>query len=374
MESLVGMVSDFWRNKRVLLTGHTGFKGAWLAQWLSLSGADVTGYALDPPTEPNLFAVADVGSSIRSIIGDVRDVDRLNNVMELAKPEIVFHLAAQSLVRRSYTDPAETYSVNVLGTVNVFEAIRRTRGVRAIVNISSDKCYVNQGTDGGYKEGDQLGGFDPYSTSKACSELVTAAYQQSLFAGNETALASARAGNVIGGGDWAEDRLFPDIIRSIESREAVKIRSPLAIRPWQHVLDPLNGYLTLAEKLWTDPDLAIGAWNFGPVDQPDRSVAWVVDRVTHLWGEGATWLRDDDPQPHESNILRLDSNKAVAGLGWYPCWSLEMALQHSVKWHKSLRDGADMHTQCQNDILAFQESLRHAAPAVKGFKVMRSEF
>lgn len=339
------MNGEFWRGRRVFITGHTGFKGSWLSLWLQRLGSDLTGYALSPPTNPSLFEVAQVGRNMRSIIGDIRDADALTRAMREARPDIVIHMAAQPLVRYSYHAPVETYATNVMGTVHLLEAVRQTNSVRVVVNVTSDKCYENKEWLWGYRESEPLGGHDPYSNSKACAELVTAAYRNSFFnadGGRAVAVASGRAGNVIGGGDWAQDRLIPDMFRAIEAGQPVNIRSPHAIRPWQHVLEPLGGYLMLAERLCQDGAGYAESWNFGPADSDARPVQWIVERLTGLWGDGATWQLDQQPQPHEAHYLKLDCSKANARLGWHPRWQISDALDRIVEWHKALREGSDM--------------------------------
>ena len=340
-------MKNFWEGKKVLVTGHTGFKGGWLCLWLQSLGAEVTGYALNPPTDPSLFDVARVGEGMRSITGDVRDIAELKRVFSEAEPEIVFHMAAQPLVRRSYADPIETYSVNVMGTVNVLEAVRTVRSVRAVVNITSDKCYENKEWVWGYRENEPMGGFDPYSNSKGCAELVTSAYRNSFFNADDHAehgvsLASARAGNVIGGGDWAQDRLIPDILRAIGRGESVVIRNPRAIRPWQHVLEPLSGYLLLAQKLHEEGAVHAEGWNFGPDDEDAKPVSWIMEKMIGLWGEGASWKLDETKQPHEAQHLKLDCSKAKSQLNWRPRWSLDKTLTSIVEWQKALLRGDDM--------------------------------
>ena len=337
LESL-GVTPGFWRGRRVFLTGHTGFKGSWMSLWLGSLGAEVTGYALAPSTNPSLFEVAGVARDLRSVIADVRDAARLTEAMTASRPEVVIHMAAQPLVRRSYADPVETYSTNVMGTVNVFEAVRRVAGVRAVVNVTSDKCYLNREWAWGYREDEPLGGHDPYSSSKACAELVGASYRDSYG----MPLASARAGNVIGGGDWAEDRLVADIMRAIAAGEPVRIRNPHAIRPWQHVLEPLAGYLLLAEKVATEGAPYAQAWNFGPAAGEERPVQWIVEEIARRWGAGATWKVDAGEHPHEASFLKLDISKARARLGWKPRLTLSSALDLIVAWHRAHRAGADM--------------------------------
>ena len=341
------MHAPFWRDKRVFVTGHTGFKGGWLSLWLQHLGARVTGYALEPPTQPSLFGTAGVSSGMTSIIGDVRDGAALANAVHAAKPEIVIHMAAQAIVRQAYDDPVETYSTNIMGTVNLLEAVRQNPGVRAVVNVTSDKCYENNEWVWGYREIDPMGGYDPYSSSKGCSELVTAAYRTSYFnpashPEHGVALASARAGNVIGGGDWAKDRLIPDFVRAVTAGEPVRIRNPDAVRPWQHVLAPLAGYLTLAERLAAEGVAFAQAWNFGPADADARPVRWIAGRFTELWGGSASWELDRNPQPHEARCLKLDCSRATAHLQWHARWGLDMALRKIVAWHKAHHSGADM--------------------------------
>jgi CDP-glucose 4,6-dehydratase len=333
----------FWAGKTVLVTGHTGFKGSWLCLMLQGMGAKVVGYALQPPTTPSIFEVANVANGMVSIIDDVRDGAKLQQVFAEHQPEIVLHLAAQALVRYSYANPVETYATNVMGTVNVLEAARHTASVRSLVNVTTDKCYENREWVWGYRENEPMGGFDPYSSSKGCSELVTAAYRNSFFAGKGgAAVASARAGNVIGGGDWALDRLIPDIMRSIMSKQPVLIRSPHAIRPWQHVLEPLSGYLLLAEKLYESGAEFAEGWNFGPSDDDTRTVLWIVEKLTQDWGEGASWVLDQGEHPHEAHYLKLDCSKARMRLNWQPRWKLDIALQHIIAWHRAHGEGRDM--------------------------------
>lgn len=334
--------AGFWRDRRVLVTGHTGFKGSWLSLWLQSMGADVHGFALVPPTDPNMFTVARVADGMQATIGDVRDFEAVSLAIERCRPEIIIHMAAQSLVRLSYSQPIETYATNVMGTVHVLEAARRVGLTRAIVNVTSDKCYENKEWLWGYREEEPMGGYDPYSSSKGCAELVTSAYRRSFFQSSEAALASSRAGNVIGGGDWAPDRLVPDILRAFQRGEAVTIRSPSATRPWQHVLEPLSGYLMLAQRLHNEGQTWAEAWNFGPSDEDVVSVEWVVRRLTQKWDGSAAWRLDERRVTHEANYLKLDSSKCRARLGWRPRWNLDEALSHVVDWHKSWLDGRDM--------------------------------
>ena len=356
------MNPDFWGGKRVFLTGHTGFKGSWLSLWLQRMGAEVTGYALLPPTNPSLFNVARVGEGMHSIISDIRNFDELSTAISACRPEIVFHMAAQPLVRYSYSNPAETYATNVMGTVNLLEAIRQTTGIKAVVNITTDKCYENREWIWGYREHEPMGGLDPYSSSKACSELITGAYRASYFSPNKhgqhgVAIASARAGNVIGGGDWATDRLIPDILHAIEAGTSIKIRNPRAIRPWQHVLEPLCGYLTLAEALFKDGSRYSEGWNFGPSDEDAKPVEWIVDFLVRSCGNGVTWSKDVGEHPHEALHLKLDISKARAMLNWAPRWNLNTTLEKVVAWHRAHRDGVDLNAFTLNQIKQYESSL-----------------
>lgn len=357
MEGL-GMSALFWRGKRVLLTGHTGFKGSWLSLWLQAMGVEVLGYALSPPTTPSLFDVADVDKGMSSVIGDIRDLAKLQSVFTEHQPEIVIHMAAQPLVRYSYSEPVETYSTNVMGTVNLLEAVRRTDSVKAVVNVTSDKCYENREWVWGYRETEAMGGYDPYSNSKGCAELVTAAYRSSYFhpdnyQAHGVALASARAGNVIGGGDWAEDRLIPDILRAISEGRPVVIRNPHAIRPWQHVLEPLSGYLQLAQKLYDEGVAYADGWNFGPNDEDAKPVQWIVEQLTQLWGNGAHWQLDQGDHPHEAHYLKLDCSKAKTRLDWRPRWDLQCTLENIVTWQRAYLSQQDMREFTLNQISKF---------------------
>lgn len=336
-----------YRNRRVLVTGHTGFKGSWLCLLLNRLGADVYGYALEPPTTPSMYFEARVHEVVTSYLGDIRDLNYLQEVFSEVQPEIVIHMAAQPLVRDSYLMPVETYSVNVMGTVHVLEACRHTPSIRAVVNVTTDKCYENKEWFWGYRENESLGGYDPYSNSKGCSELATAAYRNSFFnpdmyAEHRVAIATARAGNVIGGGDWAADRLIPDFLRAISSGSVVNIRSPYAIRPWQHVLEPLNGYLTLGAQLFKDGSRFIGAWNFGPNDTDTLPVEEITSTLCLLWGNQATYQVDTNPQPHEASYLKLDCSKAKMVLGWSPRWDIHTALASVVEWHQAYLRKDDM--------------------------------
>ena len=352
---------EFWRRKRVLITGHTGFKGSWLSLILHKFGSEVHGYALDAPTEPSFYNTGRIYELVNSQTGDIRDFGRLSEFVRDIKPEIVIHMAAQPLVRESYKKPAETYSVNVMGTVNLLEAVRHTPGIKAVVNVTTDKCYENREWHWGYRENEPMGGYDPYSNSKGCSELVTAAFRNSFFNAKDypdhgVALASARAGNVIGGGDWADDRLIPDFIRAITNKEEVKIRSPYAIRPWQHVLEPLTGYLILAERLYSDGPKFAEPWNFGPQDTDARNVGWITEKFSELWGEGFTYSIDKDPQPHEATYLKLDCSKAKAQLEWYPKWDLGKALRATVDWYKAWSNKENVRDICLSQIEEYYKS------------------
>lgn len=354
-------MTEFFKGKRVFVTGHTGFKGSWLCLWLTKLGADVTGYALESPTTPSLFALAKVGELVDSHIADIRDAEKLSQVLCEAQPEIVFHLAAQPLVRDSYKIPVETYSTNVMGTVHLLEAVRGCPSVKAVVNVTTDKCYENNEWDWGYRENDRLGGFDPYSNSKACAELVTAAYRSSFLNPSEydrhgVAIATARAGNVIGGGDWATDRLMPDIIRSILAGEAVRIRNPHAIRPWQHVLEPLFGYLTLAQKLYESGPEYGGGWNFGPSDDDAKPVEWIVSRMCEIWGNGAHYEIDSDGHPHEAHYLKLDCSKSRIRLGWQPQWDLSKAITSILEWFEVYSLQGDVRRCCFRQIEEYELS------------------
>lgn len=349
----------FWRGKRVLVTGHTGFKGSWLCIWLDSAGANVLGYSLPPPTEPSHFRLADAGRNIRTVVADVRDFDRLRSAFEEHRPEIVLHMAAQSIVRASYEDPRETYDVNVMGTVNVLEAVRRVGGVKAVVNVTTDKVYENKEWLWGYREPDMLGGHDPYSNSKACSELVTSSFRDSFFhldkfAEHGVAIASARAGNVIGGGDWTKDQLVPDVIQALGRGGAVELRDPRATRPWQFVLEPLRGYLMLAEGLYRHGVRYSGGWNFGPSDDDAKPVQWLTERLAQLWGDTAPWKRDIGNHPHEAGFLKLDSSKAHSMLGWKPRVRLDTALNWVVQWYKHLNQGGDVREKTVEQIQTYE--------------------
>lgn len=382
----------FWRGRRVFLTGHTGFKGSWLSLWLHTLGADITGYALDPPTDPSLYLLCGIDGLLTSTIADIRDRERLRSALLEVQPEIVIHMAAQPLVRDGYRFPVETFEVNVMGTVHLLEAVRACSSVRAFINVTTDKCYENHELARGYREDDPLGGYDPYSSSKACSELVTAAYRSSYFGpdvflgdgpteGNASrargtgtrnlacgqvseaanrdwrcvGLASARAGNAIGGGDWATDRLVPDVIRALLRGKEVVLRNPDAVRPWQHVLEPLGGYLLLAQNLFKDPARYAGAWNFGPDATDSRSVVWVVEELCRRWGGEARYRCERGEHPHETGELRLDSAKARAELGWRPRWDLTRALDAVVEWTREYAENRLVAGVCFEQIRAYEE-------------------
>jgi len=346
---------DFWRGKRVFLTGHTGFKGSWLSMWLQSLGAQVHGLALEPPTTPNLFTVAQVAAGMAShTLGDIRDLATVQQAMQAAQPHIVIHMAAQPLVRQSYAEPVETYATNVMGTVHVLESARHTPSVKAIVVVTTDKCYENKEWLWGYREDEPMGGHDPYSNSKGCAELVTSAYRRSFLQGQGIAVASVRAGNVIGGGDWAADRLVPDILRAFEQNQPVIIRNPHATRPWQHVLEPLKGYLTLAQHMYTSGQDFAEGWNFGPKDDDARPVQWIVEHMVASWGNGASWQLDGGTHPHEASYLKLDISKAKSRLGWQPRWGLENSLSAIVKWHQAYKSHQDMRTISLSQIAQYQ--------------------
>jgi CDP-glucose 4,6-dehydratase len=347
---------DFWCGKRVFVTGHTGFKGSWLSLWLQSMGAEVHGFALTAPTIPALFDVANVGVEMTSTNGDIVNFDAVLSAMALCKPDVVIHMAAQPLVRASYRMPVETYHSNVMGTVNVLECVRQTGTARAVVNVTTDKCYDNKEWVWGYRENDPIGGFDPYSNSKACSELVTNAYRSSFFSDTSVALASVRAGNVIGGGDWSEDRLLPDILRALELNEIIRIRNPSAVRPWQHVLEPLCGYLILAEHLFNYGQNFAECWNFGSSDRDAKPVQWVTERLVQLWGGESMWQLDKADHPHEANYLKLDISKSQSRLKWNPRWSIETALEKTVDWHRTWLQNRDMKAKCLEQISDFQNT------------------
>lgn len=354
--------SAFWTGKKVLLTGHTGFKGSWLSLWLTELGATVFGYALQPDTPTNLYTEASVNTLVNSLIADIRDSSQLNAYVEDVKPDIIFHLAAQPIVRDSFKDPVTTIDTNVMGTVNLLEAARKIHSVQAIVVVTSDKCYDNKEWAWGYRENEALGGHDPYSASKACAELITQCYRLSFMGdtgtdSNQCAVASARAGNVIGGGDWSTDRLIPDIISSVENNEDVALRNPTAIRPWQHVLEPLAGYLILAQKLATEGQQYAQAWNFGPQDSDARSVSWITEQLINLFESSSQWRLDSIEHPHEAQHLKLDCSKAQNELNWKPTWSLSECLREIVIWHQSHSAGEDMRSVSLETIKRYSQEL-----------------
>ncbi|WP_426091855.1 CDP-glucose 4,6-dehydratase [Flavobacterium sp. DSR3-2] len=359
MEGIKGKVnSAFWKGKKVFLTGHTGFKGSWLSLWLQSMGAVVKGYSLAPPTNPSLFVEADVAATMESQMGDIRDLEMLRKSMLDFNPDVLIHMAAQPLVRLSYIEPVDTYTTNVIGTVNVLEAARNCPNLKAIVSVTTDKCYENKEWAWGYREDEPMGGHDPYSSSKGCAELVTAAYRNSFFNTKDSAaLATARAGNVIGGGDWADDRLIPDILKAFEKSEAVVVRNPLSTRPWQHVLEPLSGYLVLAENLYINGHDHAEAWNFGPKDEDCRSVNWILDKMVSNWGAGASWQLDKNNNPHEAGFLKLDCSKAKQRLNWESQWNLEFTLKSIVNWHKAWMNKEDLKKECLKEIDLYTDKL-----------------
>jgi len=350
---------SFWKGRKVFVTGHTGFKGSWLSLWLYALGAKVTGYALNPPTHPNLFEQAAVTNAVRSVIADIRDFQQMKNEIADCEPDVIIHLAAQSVVRRSYQDPIETYSSNVMGTVNVLEAVRQLKRRCVLVNVTSDKCYANREWIWGYRENERMGGRDPYSNSKGCAELVTSAYRESFFPRDSIvqhgiALASARAGNAIGGGDWTSDQLIPDLMRAFLAGKSCLIRNPNAVRPWQFVLEPLRGYLILAEKLSEDPSRFSSGWNFGPEDTDARPVSWIADELARSWGNDVSWTRDTSIQPHEAHALKLDASKARACLGWRPVLSLKPALEWIMEWYWAFQAGKNLRQITMGQIERYQ--------------------
>jgi len=342
---------SFWKGKKVYLTGHTGFKGSWLSLWLQNMGVIVKGYSLEVNTQPALFVQANVASEMKSEIGDIRNLEQLTKSMVSFSPDILIHMAAQPLVRLSYQEPVDTYTTNVIGTVNVLEAARKCSDLKAIISVTTDKCYENKEWEWGYRENEPMGGHDPYASSKGCAELVTSAYRRSFFSTEHTAsLASARAGNVIGGGDWAEDRLIPDILRAFEKSEPVVIRNPLSTRPWQHVLEPLSGYLVLAQELFLNGDEFAEGWNFGPKDEDCKPVSWILDKMVESWGGNASWSLDKKNSPHEAGFLKLDCSKAAIRLKWKPKWDLQLTLKSIVDWHQIYSNGGDIKKQCLKEI------------------------
>jgi CDP-glucose 4,6-dehydratase len=347
---------EFWKGKRVFLTGHTGFKGSWLSLWLCSLGAEVRGYALNPPTSPSLFNEAKIDTIIDSQIADIRDQDTLHESMTGFNPDILIHMAAQPLVRYSYDAPIETYEVNVIGTAKVLEVARSCPNLRAIVNITTDKCYENDGRAEGYKENDPMGGYDPYSSSKGCAELVASSYRRSFLQDQGIGIASVRAGNVIGGGDWADDRLIPDILRSFEKNKPVVIRNPKATRPWQHVLEPLSGYLILAQNLYKDQKKYAEGWNFGPNEKDVQPVDWILDKMISKW-PNSSWELDNNSNPHEAGFLKLDISKAKSKLGWSPVWELSQTLEKIVSWHQAWLNKDDMQAVCLTEIEEYMREI-----------------
>lgn len=352
------MNNKFWKEKKILLTGHTGFKGSWLSLWLQKLGAELVGFSKSIPTNPSLFETAKVEEGMNSIIGDIRNFDNILEVVLQHKPEIIIHMAAQSLVQESYVEPIETYETNVMGTVNILETARKTRIPKVIINVTSDKCYQNTGSHSGYRESDPMGGYDPYSSSKGCAELVTTSFRKSFFnpenlQEHRIALASVRAGNVIGGGDWAKDRLIPDIFRNISENKRIEIRNPNAVRPWQFVLEPLNGYLMLAEKLWEQKTDFMEGWNFGPTDEGARPVSWVVEKFIQLWGDDIRWENLKSENFHEENYLNLNWEKAKEKLNWMPKMNLDLALKWTVDWYKNFQQNNDMRQITEKQIEDF---------------------
>lgn len=342
---------SFWNGKKVFITGHTGFKGSWLSIWLNQMSSIVMGYALEPQTKPSLYELANIGNVIEGVIGDIRDLEHLSKCMIDFDPDILIHMAAQPLVRLSYSEPVETYTTNVIGTVNVLEAARKCKNLKSIVSVTTDKCYENKEWFWGYRENEAMGGYDPYSSSKGCAELVTSAYRNSFFNEKESAsIASARAGNVIGGGDWATDRLIPDVLRAFNNSETVTIRNPLATRPWQHVLEPLSGYLMLAEDLFIHGKDFAGAWNFGPKDEDCKNVQWILDKMVHIWKGRASWSLDQNPQPHEARFLKLDCSKANTLLKWEPIWPIESVLGLIYGWNLAYISNQDLYHRCVEEI------------------------
>ncbi|MBI5024574.1 MAG: CDP-glucose 4,6-dehydratase [Candidatus Omnitrophica bacterium] len=358
-------LKNFYKGKRVLLTGHTGFKGGWLSLWLLKLGANVGGYALKPSSNSGLYKVLGLERRMESVTGDVRNKKEVQSLFKEFRPEIVIHMAAQALVRRSYEDPVTTLETNIMGTVNVLEACRNFPSVRSIINVTSDKCYENHGRNRAYRENDPMGGHDPYSSSKGCSELVTAAYIRSFFnpqkygKDHKTALASVRAGNVIGGGDWSKDRIIPDCVRAVLSSESLVIRYPQAIRPWQHVLEPLYGYLLLAKKLYQNGPAFSGAWNFGPRKKSEKPVKWIVEEVNELWDGRLSVEVEKQRQPHESICLRLNSKKSESLLGWHPKMELAYALKETVEWYKAWHKNQDMWGYSVNQVENYMSEKRH---------------
>lgn len=351
--------ASFWLNKRVFVTGHTGFKGSWLSLWLNSMGAIVKGYALSPETTPSLFVEVSIADQVESEIGDIRNLEQLQKSMTRFNPDILIHMAAQPLVRLSYKEPVETYETNVMGTVKVLEAARACSNLKSIVSVTTDKCYENKEWPWGYREDEPMGGYDPYSSSKGCAELVTSAYRQSFMQEKGVGLATARAGNVIGGGDWSADRLIPDILHAFEQGSPVIIRNPKSIRPWQHALEPLSGYLVLAQKLYDSPKEYAEGWNFGPHDDDAKTVGWILDQMVLRWKGEARWALDEGSHPHEAAFLKLDISKAKSQLDWKPTWHLDQALERTVVWHQSWLKGERMQPICLNEIKDYMRDMNN---------------
>jgi CDP-glucose 4,6-dehydratase len=360
MEDMVN--KNFWKGKKVLITGHTGFKGSWLCMLLNTMGAEISGYALEPPTEPSLFDLCNIKLFVNSTIADIRDLDKLLKKIEIEKPEIIIHMAAQPLVRLSYEEPVLTYQTNIIGTINLLEAVRvsKSKSVKVVVNVTTDKCYENKEWIWPYRENEPLGGHDPYSSSKACSEIVTTSYRSSFF--NPTnydqhhvAIATARAGNVIGGGDWATDRLIPDFLRAILNKKTIIIRNPNSIRPWQHVLEPLTGYLMLSERLYNEGIYFAEAWNFGPNDEDTKSVIWIVEQLCNRWSKEASYELDNKIHPHEAGYLKLDCSKAKDKLNWHPKWTLEKALDSIIEFTRAFQKEENLKDLCIRQIENYRE-------------------
>lgn len=347
-------MQKFWTGKKVLITGHTGFKGSWLAFWSNSLGAEVCGYSLAPETQPNLFEDLNLENKIQSIIGDISDLPNFEKTIQSFQPEIVFHLAAQSLVRKSYREPVETYTTNVIGTINILEAVRKTDSVKSVVIITTDKVYENKEWHWAYRENERLGGFDPYSNSKACAELAVSSYRNSFFAESGCLIATARAGNVIGGGDWSEDRLLSDVFRSLIFGEKLEIRNPHSIRPWQHVLEPLAGYLKLAEKLYEGEKNFAESWNFGSNQEDAKPVGWILEEIKRIWNDPVNWEIADGKQPHEAKLLKLDSTKAKSELKWLPKLSLEEAVNLTAEWYQGFKNKKDLIKLTEDQIGFYQ--------------------
>lgn len=353
-------MQEFWNGKKVLITGHTGFKGSWLTLWLKMLGAEVCGYSLAPDSQPNLFENLNLADQIESVTGDVRDLSNFEKVLQNFQPEIIFHLAAQSLVRKSYRAPIETYTTNVIGTINILDAVRRTASVKSVVVITTDKVYENKEWHWAYRETERLGGFDPYSNSKACAELAVSAYRNSFFGESRCLIATARAGNVIGGGDWSEDRLLPDVFRSLIFGEKLEIRNPFSVRPWQHALEPLAGYMKLAENLFNGEKNFAEAWNFGPAEEDSKPVGWILDEIKCVWNEPVNWEIAEGVQPHEARLLKLDSAKAKSELKWQPKLSLGEAVKLTAEWYRGFKDQQDLIELTSSQILFYQNKNRNA--------------